>query len=113
MQRGRVKPHHPGEQVREESLGIAQERALALNTSELLQERERDDLRVREPFERLIASNMRVEELVGVVYEAEEYGYHFFQIGERGGMLRMGHLLLLVVGSGMALVLLPNHATLI
>jgi len=49
----------------------------------LLQEHKRDDLRVREPFERLIASNMRVEELVGVVYKAEEHGYHFFQIGER------------------------------
>jgi len=53
---------------------------------------------------------MGVEESVGVVCEAEEYGYHFFQIGERGGMLRMGHLLLLVVGSRMAPFLLLKHA---
>jgi hypothetical protein len=106
-----MKPHHPGEQMREEPLGIAQERALALHATELLQERKRDYLRVREPFERLVASKMGVEELVSVVYEAEEHGYHFFQIGERGGMLRMGHLLLLVVGSLMAPFVLLNHAT--
>jgi hypothetical protein len=111
VQRGRMKPHHPGEQLREEPLGIAQERALALHATELLQERKRDYLRVREPFERLVASKMGVEELVSVVYEAEEHGYHFFQIGERGGMLRMGHLLLLVVGSLMAPFVLLNHAT--
>ena len=50
-----------------------------------------------------IASRMLVEEAVGVVYEAEEHGYHFFHMGEQGGMLRVGHLLLLVVGSLMAL----------
>ena len=37
-----------------------------------------------------IASRMLVEEAVGVVYEAVEHGYHFFQMGERGGMLRGG-----------------------
>ena len=56
---------------------------------------------------------MRVEESVGVVYETEEHGYEFFQIGERGGVLRVGHLLLLVVGSLMAPFVLLNHATLI
>jgi hypothetical protein len=32
-------------------------------------------------------------------------------VGEGGGMLRLGHLLLLVVGSWMAPFLLLNHAT--
>jgi hypothetical protein len=105
------KPHHPGEQMREEPLGVTQERALALHATQLLQERKRDELRVREPLEGLGASKMGVEESVGIVNEAEEYTYHFFQIGERGGMLRMGHLLLLVVGSLMAPFVLLNHAT--
>ena len=113
VQRGRVEPHHTREQIGEEPLGIAQERALALYTAELLQKRELDDLRVREPFERLVSSSMGVEEQVGIVYEAEEHGYDFFQIAGRRGMLRVGHLLLLVVGSLMAPLLLLNHATLI
>jgi hypothetical protein len=106
-----MKPHHPGEQMREEPLGVTQERALALHATQLLQERKRDELRVREPFEGLVASKMGVEESVGIVNEAEEYTYHFFQIVERGGMLRMGHLMLLVVGSLMAPFVLLNHAT--
>jgi hypothetical protein len=50
MERGGVKPHHPWEQMREEPLGVAQERALALHPSELLEEREGDDLRIGESF---------------------------------------------------------------
>jgi hypothetical protein len=64
-------PHHHGEQLREEPsfAGIAQERALALHPSKLLEERERDDLRIRQPLEGLVASGVGVEESVGVVYE--------------------------------------------
>lgn len=36
-----MEPDHPGEQVREEPLGVAQKGALALHAPELLQERER------------------------------------------------------------------------
>ena len=85
-----MKPNHTGEQVGEEPLGIAQERALALHATELLQERERDDLRVREPLEGLVAPEVGVEGSVGVVYEAEEHGYHFFQIAEGGGYAEGG-----------------------
>jgi hypothetical protein len=66
MERGGIQPHHTGEQVREESLSVAQEGALALDATELLEERERDDLRVREPLERLVASSVWVEQRVGV-----------------------------------------------
>jgi hypothetical protein len=45
----RMNSHHPGEQVREEPLGLAQQRALALDPSKLLEERERDDFRIRQP----------------------------------------------------------------
>lgn len=55
MERGRVKPHDPGEQVREKSLGVSQEGALGLHAPQLLQESEGDDLRVREPLEPLVA----------------------------------------------------------
>jgi hypothetical protein len=34
------------------------------------------------------------QSLGGVVYEAEEHAQSFFQVGERGGMLWLGHLLL-------------------
>src|ERR671921_2992249 len=50
MERGRVQPYHPGEQVGEEPLGVAQEGAFALHASELLEEGEGDDLRVGEPL---------------------------------------------------------------
>jgi hypothetical protein len=76
--------HYIGDHVREEPVSGSQERALALYSTQLLQERKRDHLRVREPFERLVASKMWVEKSVGVVDEAEEPSYHFFQIGERG-----------------------------
>ena len=52
-----------------------------------------------------------VERGVGVVYEAKEHGQSFFQVVEGESMLRVGHLMLLVVGSWMALFLLLNHAT--
>jgi len=52
-----------------------------------------------------------VEQRVSVVHEAEKDAQSFFQIGKRVGMLGLGHLLLLVVGSLMAPFLLLNHAT--
>ena len=39
-----MKTHHPGEQVREEPGSLAQERALALDTPQLLKEGEGYDL---------------------------------------------------------------------
>jgi len=98
MKRGRIKPHHPREQVRKEPLGVAQEGALALHAAQLLEERERDDLRVREPLERLVTLPVRVEMGVGVVDEAEEDGESLFREGEAWGMVGLGHLSLLGEG---------------
>jgi hypothetical protein len=44
MQRGGMQPDDPGEQVREEPLGIAQEGPLALYAPKLLEKRQRQDL---------------------------------------------------------------------
>ncbi len=55
MKRGRVHPHHPGEQVREEPLRVSQERAFALHAPQLLEEGQGDDLRVRESLEGFVA----------------------------------------------------------
>jgi len=52
-----------------------------------------------------------VEQRVSVVHETEKDGQSFFQIGKGVDMLGVGHLLLLVVGSLMALFLLLNPAT--
>jgi hypothetical protein len=99
MKRGRVKPHHPRKQVREEPLGIAQEGALRLHTSQLLKECQDDDLGVREPLERFVASRaVGIEQHVGVVDEAEEDGQSLFRLGEASGMVGLGHLLLLREG---------------
>ena len=65
----------PREQLREEPLGIPQERAFALHAPKLLQEGEGDDLGVRKPLYGLVAASAAgVEEAVGVVYEAEKHG---------------------------------------
>jgi hypothetical protein len=70
-----MKPHHPGEQVREEPLCVAQEGALALHATELLEESEGEDFRVCEPLEGFVASSAAgVEQGVSVVDEAEEDG---------------------------------------
>jgi hypothetical protein len=60
MQRGGMKTHRSGEQVTEETPNLAQERTLGLNTSKLLEEGKRYDLRVRELLESLVASPFRV-----------------------------------------------------
>ncbi len=52
----RVEAHDSREQVPEEPFGVAQERALALDASQLSEQSQRDVLRVRESLERLVAS---------------------------------------------------------
>jgi hypothetical protein len=74
VERGRVKLDYTGEQVREEPLGVVQEGAFALHAPKLLEERKRDDLRGREPFERLVAARAVVEQRVGVIHETEKHG---------------------------------------
>jgi hypothetical protein len=69
MQRGRLKPHYIGEHVREEPLSVAQERALRLDTSQLLEVSEKDDLGVHKSLEGCVASSTGVEQRVSVVYE--------------------------------------------
>src|SRR5215213_228659 len=98
VQRGRIKPHHAGEQVRKEPLGVPQEGALALHPPQLLEERECDDLRVGKPLERLVTLPVWVEMGVGVVDEAEEDGEGLFRVGEQWGMVGLGHLSLLGEG---------------
>ncbi len=110
---GRSEAEHPGEQVREEPLGVAQEGAFALDAAQLLEEGEGQDFGVREPFERSVAVAFRIEEAVGVVDEAEQDDDRLFRPVEPWSKVSEGHLLLLVEGSRMALVLLSIHATLI
>src|SRR5215208_2780487 len=98
VERGRIESHHPGEQVGEEPLGVPQEGALALHPPQLLEERERDDLRVGKPLERPVTLPVRVEEGVGVVDEAEQDGEGLFRVGEAWGMVGSGHLSLLGEG---------------
>jgi hypothetical protein len=111
VQRGGVQPHHARKQLREEPLGVAQKRAAGLHPSQLLEERKGDHLRVREALYGLVAPSTGVEQRVSVVHETEKDGQCFFQIGKRVGMLVLGHLLLLMVGTLMALVLSSIHAT--
>jgi hypothetical protein len=77
-----VQPRNPGEQVCEESLGIAQERALRLHASKLLEERQSDDLRVRKTLYGFVASSAGVEGSVRVVDEAKEDGKSLFRTGQ-------------------------------
>jgi len=93
-----MKPNHAREQVREETLGISEERALALDAPELLEERQGQDLGVREPLYGLVAVGLGVEMSVGVVDETEEDGEGVFRSGEAWGMVGLGHLSLLGEG---------------
>jgi hypothetical protein len=93
---------HAGEQVREESLGVAQEGTLALDAAQLLEERERQDLGVRKPLEPFVAPGAGVEVRIGIVYEAEQDGESLFRLLKPSGMVSVGHLLLLMEGSLMA-----------
>ena len=71
--------------MREELLGIPQKRVLRLHVPKLLLHGERQDLRVREPLQRLVASGAGVEEAVGLVGEAEEHHHALFRVGEAWG----------------------------
>jgi hypothetical protein len=94
-----MQPHHSREQMREEPLGIPQERALRLHAPQLLQECQGDDLRVGEPLCGFVAASaVGVEMSISVVYEAEEDAQSLFLVDEASGMVGLGHLLLLVVG---------------
>jgi hypothetical protein len=80
--------------------GLAQERALGLYPSQLLEEREGKHLRVRKPFEGSVATPSWVEVPVGVVDLAEQHDERLFQEDEFWSMLGMGHPMLLWSGSG-------------
>ena len=100
--------------MRQEALGVAQERALALDAPELLHQGQSQDLRVRESLERSVAVPVGVEQPVRVVDEAEQHDRRLFRTVEPSGKVSVGHLLLVVEGSPMApFLLLPNLATLI
>jgi hypothetical protein len=114
MQRGGMHPRDAWEEVNKETLEIAQEGAFALCAPELLKERQRQNLRVREPLETLVAVCVGIEKGVGIVDKTEQDGEGLFQGGERRGMLGLGHPELLWLGSGrMVFFLLSIHATLI
>src|SRR5829696_2344224 len=87
MERGRVQPHHPGKQVREEPLSVAQERAFALHAPQSLEECEGDDFRVGEPLYGLVVFSAGVEMDISVVHETEEDGKGLFRLGEAWGMV--------------------------
>ena len=100
-----MKAHDPREQVVEEPGSLAQEGAFGFYPSELLKEREGDDLRVRELLKGGIVPSSWVEMSVGVVDLAEQDDQRLFQEGEPCGMLGLVHLKLLWTGSRIALVL--------
>src|SRR5918994_75876 len=109
---GRVEPYHPRKQMREESLGIPQQRAFAFHAPKLLEQGEGDHFRVREALYGLVASStVRVERGVSVIYEAEEHGQSLFQVNEGGGMLGLGHPRFLSLRVRMAPVVSSIHAT--
>ncbi len=90
----------------EEAGGLAQEGAFGFHPSKLLEERQGEDLRVREPLEGSVAAApARVERDIGVVDLAEQSDDRFFQECGRWGMLCLGHLVLLWSGLRMALFL--------
>jgi hypothetical protein len=67
-----MEAEHPREEVGEEAGGLAQEGAFGLYPSELLEEREGEDLRVGELLEGPVAVPVGVEDPVGVVDLAEQ-----------------------------------------
>ena len=77
------------EQVGEEPDGLAQEGAFGFYPSELLKEREGENLGVRELLEGGLVFCSWVEMDVGVVDLAEQDSYRLFQEGEPCSMLGM------------------------
>jgi hypothetical protein len=105
MKRGRNEADHAGKEVGEETGDFAQEGAARLHTTKLLEQREGDDLRVREPLEGFVELAVGIEVAVGVVDLAEQDGDRLFQEDGLSGILCLGHLMLLWSGLRMALVL--------
>jgi hypothetical protein len=105
VERGRGEAKHPREEVGEEAGGFAQEGAAGLDTPKLLEQREGDDLRVRESLEGFVETAIRIEVPVGVVDLAEQDGDRLFQELGLWGILCLGHPMLLWSGLWMALVL--------
>ena len=83
--------HDSQEQVSEEPFGVAQERALALDASQLPEQRQRNAFLVRDPVERLLASRAGVEVRVCVVYESQEGNDRLVCSGEALGMVPVVH----------------------
>src|SRR5215212_10796627 len=111
VQRGRGEPDDPGEQVREQPLGVPQEGAFALNPTKLLEEGKRDDLRVGEPLYGLVAMGVGIEQRVSIVYEAEEGDDRLFRSVEASGMVLVGHPELLWSGVGRRALFLSQPTT--
>jgi len=107
-----VQSHHAREHVREEPLGVPEKGPFALQAAELLEEGQRQHLRVREPLERAVGIGaVGVEEVVSVVDEAEEHGQSLFQASCRWSSVWVGHPRFLSLGSRMAPFLPAIHAT--
>src|SRR5215207_126398 len=111
MERGGMHTCHVREQMNKESLNVAQERPLALDAPQLLEERKGKDLRVRKLLERLVALPLRVEKGVSVVHQTEQDHDRLFQGSEGESMLGLGHPRFLSSGSRMAPFLPSIHAT--
>ena len=94
-----MKPRDSGKEVREEPSELAQEGAFGLRPSELPEEGEGHDFRIRELFESLVAPSFGVELVVSVVYWTEQDGKGLFQEGQPWGKLGLGHLKLLWTGN--------------
>ena len=107
----RVNAHESQEQVPEEPLGVAQERALALDASQLPDQSQRDVFRVRDPLERLLASRAGVEVRVCVVYESQEGNDRLVRSGEALGMVPVVHPELLWSGVGNPALFLSQPTT--
>jgi hypothetical protein len=87
----RVDAHDPQEQVPEEPFGVAQERALALDASQLPEQSQRNVFLVRDPLESLLASRAGVEVRVCVIYESQEGNDRLFRSSEALSMVPVVH----------------------
>src|SRR4051794_12172161 len=111
MQRGRDEADRPGNQVRKEPAHVPQEGALGLYAPKLLEDREGQDLRVREPLEGGVSPPVGVEPIVSVVDEAEEDGYRLFRSSEFLGKVSLSHPVLLWSGMGRVAPFLHHQTT--
>ncbi len=104
-------PRSPGNRCEEEPLEVPQEGAFALHPTKLLEEGKRDDLRVGEPLEGLLAAGVGIEQRVSIVYEAEEGDDRLFRSVEASGMVLVGHPELLWSGVGRRALFLSQPTT--